>query len=269
MDARPIGIFDSGLGGLTTVKKLTECLPGEDIVYLGDTGRVPYGSRSKETIKKYASQDAAFLAGFDIKAMVIACNTVCSVAYEAVDTAYEMPIYEVVSAPARASAISSKNGKIGVVGTAATIRSGAYEKAIKNISSGLTVYSEPCPLFVSLAENGRTSGDDIAALAIAADYLKPLIEAGVDTLIMGCTHYPLLRAVISKIMGPEVTIIDSGAETAKMVAADLGKRNLLCSGKEKGTIKYFVTDSVDGFSTLASRFLESEVSGMVEQVTIE
>ena len=297
MDARPIGIFDSGLGGLTMVKKLTEFLPREEIIYLGDTGRVPYGSRSRETIIKYARQDAAFLVGFDIKAMVIACNTVCSVAFDILDSIYEIPIYEVVSAPAKAAAACTINGKIGVIGTAATIRSGAYEMALKRIAPDLRVISTPCPLFVPMVENGRNDASDIAALTIAGDYLAQLREAGVDTLILGCTHYPLLREVISKVMGRGVTLIDSGAETAKLVAEDLyargmtssggaedlrtggmassgvaedlRARGMASSGGAKGATKYFVTDGVDGFSELASRFLESNVGGMVKQITLE
>ena len=269
MDARPIGVFDSGLGGLTTVKKLAEFLPGEGIIYLGDTGRVPYGPRSRDTIIKYARQDAAFLAGFDIKAMVIACNTVCSVAFEILEKIYDIPVYEVVGPPARAAVSRTKNGRIGVIGTAATIRSRAYENAIKGADPTLSVFSEPCPLFVPLAENGRTDVGDVAAQAIAEGYLSGLRDAGVDTLIMGCTHYPLLRGVISEAMGPGVALIDSGAETAKLVADDLRARCLLSPGDNGGTVKYFVTDSVDGFSNLASRYLESEVCGLVEQVTLE
>jgi len=269
MDGRAIGVFDSGLGGLTTVKKLSEVLPHEDIIYLGDTGRVPYGSRSKETIIKYAGQDAAFLAGFDIKAMVVACNTACSCAYETLVKAYEMPVYEVVNAPVKAAVTKTKNGKIGVIGTAATIQSGVYEMAIIKASPGLNVYSTACPLFVPLAENGRTDAMDVAALTITEDYLTGLKEAGIDTLILGCTHYPLLRGVIAKVMGSDVTLIDSGAETAKMVAEDLFERDMLATRNENGTIRYFVTDSIVGFSKLASGFLESEVKGMVEQVTIE
>ena len=269
MDARPIGVFDSGLGGLTTVKKLAEFLPGESIIYLGDTGRVPYGPRSRDTIIKYARQDAAFLAGFDIKAMVIACNTVCSVAFEILEKVHDIPVYEVVGPPVRAAVSLTKNRKIGVIGTTATIRSGAYENAIKKADPMIRVFSEPCPLFVPLAENGRTDEGDVAALAIAEDYLSGLREAGVDTLIMGCTHYPLLRGVITKAMGPDVTLVDSGAETAKLVADDLRARGLLSLGDSGGTVRYFVTDSVDGFSNLASRYLESEVCGLVEQVTLE
>ena len=269
MDARPIVVFDSGLGGLTTVKKLTQLMPGEDIIYLGDTGRVPYGSRSRETIIKYARQAADFLAGFEIKAMVIACNTVCSTAHDMLDGFYGMPVYEVVTTPAKEAALSTKNRKIGVIGTAATIRSGAYEAALKNISPELMVFSVPCPLFVPLVENGRTSSDDVAALSIADDYLKELREAGIDTLIMGCTHYPLLREVISKVMGRGITLIDSGAETAKLVASDMRERGMTAPASEKGNIKYYVTDSVDGFSMPASLYMESDVNGMVEQITLE
>jgi len=269
VDTRPIGVFDSGIGGLTTVKKLAELLPGEDIIYLGDTGRAPYGSRSRETIIKYARQDAAFLAGFDIKAMVIACNTACSSAFAVLDSIYDFPVYEVVSAPVKEAVRLTKNRKIGVIGTAATIRSGAYETALKEAAPDLFVYNTPCPLFVALVENGRTRADDIAALAIAEDYLAGLCEAGVDTLILGCTHYPLLHGVISKVAGPGVLLIDSGAETAKLVAGDLSLRDLLSPGQAEGSIKYFITDSVDGFSDIASCYLDSDVRGMVEQIELE
>ena len=304
MDARPIGVFDSGLGGLTTVKKLIECLPGEDIIYLGDTGRVPYGSRSRETIIKYARQDAAFLAGFDIKAMVIACNSASSVAYGILKDTYNMPVYNVINEPADAAAAITKNGKVGVIGTTATIRSGVYEAALKLIKPDLRITSVSCPLFVPLVENGRTAGDDRAALTIAEDYLAPLREEGIDTLILGCTHYPLLRDVILNILSSGVTLIDSGAETAKLVAGDLMERGLLsesrlacCAGDSQANaadasaysgsagiesenmetrlsgaeaaVRYFVTDSAEGFSELASRFLEMDVRGMVEQITLE
>jgi len=268
MDARPIGVFDSGLGGLTTVKKLSQLLPGEDIIYLGDTGRVPYGSRSRETIIKYSLQDASFLAGFDIKAMVIACNTACSSAFEILRDSYNMPVFEVITAPAKAAAATTKNGRVGVIGTAATMRSGVYEAAVKDANPSASVFSVPCPLFVPLVENGRFGDDDIAALSIAEDYLKPLRERDIDTLILGCTHYPLLRGVISKVVGPGVTLIDSGAETAKLVFEDLQRRDML-SPSGRGSIKYFVTDSAEGFSQLASIFLESDVCGMVEQITLE
>jgi len=269
MDNRPIGVFDSGLGGLTTVKKITQYLPGEDIIYLGDTGRVPYGSRSVDTIIKFAKQDASFLTGLNIKAMIIACNTVSGVAYHILKDMYDMPIYEVITIPALTASKSTKNGKIGVIGTTATIRSGAYEKELKNISSEINVYSKACPLFVPMVENNRTDENDIAALTIAKDYLTGLCESGIDTLIMGCTHYPLLRKVISKTVGSNVILIDSGAETAKFVAEKLRDDNALSDKQKDGIFKYYVTDSVDDFNILASRFLETPVDGMVKQVSLD
>jgi len=269
MDKRPIGVFDSGLGGLTTVKKLIDLLPGEDIIYLGDTGRVPYGSRSKETITEYAHQDAAFLIEHNIKAMVIACNTVCSVAITSLKSEYDMPIFEVIEVPARVAAETTKNGKIGVIGTAATIRSGKYEEALKNINPKLEVYSVKCPLFVPLVEEGWTSPDDEAVLSIATRYLSELQKAEIDALILGCTHYPLLHDAISKIMGDKVILVDSGAETARFVAEKLQKNNMINDKNSNGIIQYFVTDSIHGFSKTASAYLESNVHGMVKQVAIK
>jgi len=272
IDKRPIGVFDSGLGGLTVLKKLAELLPDEHMIYLGDTGRVPYGSRSRETITRYAQQNAAFLMGFDIKMMVVACNTVCSVAFDKLESAYDIPIFEVVSAPAKTAAESTKNNKIGVIGTVATIRSGAYEAALRKHSPGIEVFSVPCPLFVPLVEEGWISPDDGAALNIAQRYLNDLKVSGIDTLILSCTHYPLLRGVISKVMGLGVRLIDSGAETAKLIASKQGSRLKDSKGKTTdsgGTIKYFVTDSIDGFAKQASKYLESDVKGRVQQITLE
>ena len=274
MDNRPIGIFDSGLGGLTTVKRLTELMPRESIIYLGDTGRVPYGSRSRETIIKYARQDAAFLLGHSIKAMVIACNTVCSSAtvrdvFGRSTDIGDIPVFEVISAPARAAAHRTRNGRIGVIGTKATIRSGAYEAAIKSISPDAHVTSAACPLFVPMVEDGVFSANDVAALSIAERYLAGLRTAGVDTLLLGCTHYPLLRDVIEKAMGPDVELIDSGSETAKLVSKELAELELQAQDGASASMRYFVTDSVDGFEMLASRFLERDVSGMVEQTVLD
>ena len=268
MDNRSIGVFDSGLGGLTMVKALAALIKNENIIYLGDTGRVPYGSRSKETITKYAAQNAAFLAGFDIKAMVVACNTVCSVAFEPLREAYEMPIYEVVTAPCEAAVKITKNKKIGVIGTAATISSGTYEAKLRQLDPGIDVCSIPCPLFVPLAEEGFTAQDDEIAICTAKRYLTILKDYGIDTLILGCTHYPLLTDVISYVVGGEVTLVDSGAQTAKTVAKDLEKKGLL-SGGARGKISYFVTDATDGFESRASRFLKADIHGMARQVSLE
>jgi len=269
MDNRAIGIFDSGLGGLTMVKKLLELLPNEDVVYLGDTGRVPYGSRSVDTIIKYAGQDAEFLALHNIKTMIVACNTVCSVAMDKLTDTYDMPIYEVITAPAVAAAKNTKNGKIGVIGTAATIRSESYKSALSKISGDLEVYMAACPLFVPLVEEGFTSADNEIAFRVAEQYLKSLKESAVDTLILGCTHYPLLSDVISGVMGEAVKLIDSGAETAQLVAKNLQQQSLLSDTPSGNGIKYFVTDSIEGFSERASRFLRADIRGKVQQVTIE
>ena len=271
MDARPIGIFDSGLGGLTTVKKLTELMPEESIIYLGDTARIPYGSRSRDTIIKYARQDAAFLMQFDIKAMVIACNTVCSSApvAEIMAGSQGFPVYEVVSAPARAAVQKTKNGIIGVIGTKATIRSGAYEKALKSFNPALHVLTAACPLFVPLIEDGAISWDDDITYSIAELYLSPIRASGADTLLLGCTHYPLLRGVISKVMGPPVSLIDSGEETARLVSAGLKENGMLSPAGRAPEIKYYVTDSISGFEELATKFLESDVRGKVEQAVLE
>ena len=214
MDDRPIGVFDSGLGGLTTVRELCRLLPEEDIVYFGDTGRVPYGSRSRETIVKYARQDVAFLRTFDLKTIVIACGTVSTTALDVLAAENPIPVLGVVAPAARAAARATRSGSIGLIGTQASIRSGAYERLIRAENPAARVLAQPCPLFVPLVENGRFRPGDVVIETVAAEYLAPLREAGVDTLVLGCTHYPLLEKVIGAYMGPEVRLINSGAEGA-------------------------------------------------------
>ncbi|MCL2627681.1 MAG: glutamate racemase [Oscillospiraceae bacterium] len=272
MDNRPIGIFDTGLGGLTMVKALCGLLPGEDIIYLGDTGRVPYGSRSKETIIKYAGQNAAFLHGLDIKALVVACNTVCSVAFDEVKKPYSIPFYEVVKTPAKVAAQSTKNNKIGVIGTKATINSRAYELAIHSCSPEISVFSVPCPLFVPLVEEGWTDPDDEAAKLIVKRYLEGLAKENIDTLILGCTHYPLLTETIKKVMGESVRLVDSAAETAGFIASDLKEKALLkgdADSQPKGSVQYYVTDCTKSFAAHASNFLKSDISNLVKKITVE
>ena len=269
MQSQPIGVFDSGLGGLTVVKELAKLLPGEHIVYLGDTGRVPYGSRSRDTIVKYAVQDAAFLFELGVKAIVVACNTVCSVAFKTLKNTYDIPFYEVISASAEVAAQSSLSGRIGIIGTAATIRSRAYEDKLNSLRDDLTLYSLPCPLFVPLVEEGWTDVNNEAALSIAKSYLTPLHDNGIDTLILGCTHYPLLRGVISKILGQRVTLIDSGIEMAKAVKHNLSETGLLSDKNSGGKLECFVTDGIDCFSEAASRFLEADVTEIVKQISLE
>ena len=251
------------------VKKLMELLPNEDIIYLGDTGRVPYGSRSVETIIKYAKQDAAFLVEQNIKAIVVACNTVCSVAANELPAAFDVPIYEVIKTPAKVASQITKNKKIVIIGTTATIRSGAYKLALSEISKDFEVHMKACPLFVPLVEEGWADANNEVAAKAVERYLRNIKQDGIDTLILGCTHYPLLMDVISRFMGETVKLIDSGAETANLVAQDLKLKNLLNSSKSKGKIKYFVTDSVEGFSKRASRFLCADVEESAMQVSLE
>jgi glutamate racemase len=269
MNPNPIGVFDSGIGGLTAVKRIIQLLPDESIVYLGDTGRVPYGSRSRDTIVKYARQDAEFLLRYGIKAMVIACNTVSAAAFDEVSRGAGVPVFEVIGPPSLRAAEVTRNGRIGVVGTEATIRSGAYRRAIERASPGARVISAACPLFVPLAENGRISPDDAAVMAIARDYLAPIAESGADTLILGCTHYPLLREAVARVLGNGVTLIDSGAVTAEYAAARLGGLGLLSPAGTPAARRYFVTDSAEGFEARASLFLGSDMGGLAEQVSLE
>lgn len=266
MDNRPIGIFDSGLGGLTCVKKVMELLPGEDIIYFGDTGRVPYGSRSAQTILKYTQQNIRFLKTFDIKAIIIACGTASSAALPMVQEECDVPVTGVLEPTCRRAAAVTENGRIGVLGTHGTIRSGKYLQELKRIDAGLEIYPQACPLFVPLVENGYTMHE--ATRLIAKEYLRPLQEAKVDTVILGCTHYPLLRPMIQELMGTSVKLIDAGAETAVAVRQKLEGSDLL-AGRQHGSAQYYVSDAVDGFANLAGMFLERELSGSVHTVNIE
>lgn len=268
MDRRPIGVFDSGLGGLTAVRELSRLLPGEEIIYFGDTGRVPYGSRSRETITKYARQDVAFLRTFDLKAIVIACGTVSTTALEVLAAENPIPVLGVVAPAAEEAAALTRNGKIGLIGTQASIRTGAYERQIARLAPDAAVSALACPLFVPLVENGRFRPGDKVAEMVAAEYLTPLKEAGVDTLVLGCTHYPLLSAVIGDFMGSGVKLVNTGAACARQVARQMEADGALAGGDGPGVRRYFVSDSVDDFSRLASIFLGEDVAGEVAQVDI-
>ena len=268
MDTRPIGVFDSGLGGLTALRELARLMPEEDLVYFGDTGRVPYGGRSKEILVKYARQDVAFLRSFDPKAIVIACGTVSATALDALREENDIPIFGVVEPTAHAAAHVTRNGRVGLIGTRASIRSGAYERALEALRPGTAVTARACPLLVPLVENGRFRPGDSVAETVAAEYLTPVKAAGVDTLILGCTHYPLMKAVIGAFMGPEVVLVDAGEQCARWVKKQLewdGLRNQ-CPGA--GRHRYFVSDSGGDFSELASVFLGEDVHGEVEQIDI-
>ncbi len=268
MDTRPIGVFDSGLGGLTAVRELARLMPEEDLVYFGDTGRVPYGGRSKEILVKYARQDVAFLRTFDPKAIVIACGTVSTTALDVLQAENSIPIFGVVEPAARAAAQLTKNGRVGLIGTKASIRSGAYERALAALRPGASVTSKACPLLVPLVENGRFQPGDVVAETVVSEYLTPVKAAGADTLILGCTHYPLMKPVIGAHMGPGVALVDVGEQCARWVKKQLEWDGLRNERPGAGRHRYYVSDSVEDFSALASVFLGEDVAGEVEQIDI-
>ena len=268
MDNRPIGVFDSGLGGLTAVKQLEQVLPGESLVYFGDTGRVPYGSRGKDTILRYARQDMDFLLAQNVKAVLAACGTVSSVA-RSVGEALSVPYIDVIGPSARAAAAATKNGKIGVIGTAATIASDSYRSALLRINHKLEVYPQACPLFVSLVESGFVSPQDEVTRLVAERYLAPVRAAGVDTLILGCTHYPIIAPTVAGVMGRGVTLIDSGREAALALAQALKERDLLCDAGHRRQASYFVTDTPENFLNVAELFLGHSVEGRTQRIDIE
>lgn len=263
MDNRPIGVFDSGLGGLTAVRRMHEIMPEESIIYFGDTGRVPYGTRSPETVLHYTRQDVAFLRSFDIKAIVVACGTVSSVALETVAAEIDIPMIGVVWPACRKALEVTKTGRIGVIGTPGTIRSGSYERLLHRARPALEIYARACPLFVPLVENGRVQRGDIVIETVVAEYLADLKAQNIDTLILGCTHYPLLREVIGHYMGGHVQLIDPGAE-----AADHARR-MLTPAAGRGETRYFVSDDPLSFRSLAGVFLRGEIADEVGRVEIE
>ena len=265
MSDQNIGVFDSGLGGLTAVRELMQILPGENIVYFGDTARVPYGTRSRDTICQFAAQDLRFLLEQNPKAILVACGTVSSVALPTLRRMTEIPVIGVVDPTAAAACRATKNGKIGILGTSATVKSGSYQSAIAAIDSNISVVAQSCPLFVPLVENGYLNGP-ITELA-AREYVQPLQDAGVDTVILGCTHYPLLKPVLSQLFGDGVALIDSGREAALELARVLEEKQLLSQG-DGGTRRYYVSDEVSNFSHIAGMFLDRSIDGQVEKVTI-
>lgn len=266
-DNRPIGVFDSGLGGLTAVKELEKILPKESIVYLGDTGRVPYGTKSKETVRVYSRQDMQFLLSKGVKAVLAACGTVSSTAAD-IGAALPVPYFDVVAPTAKAAAAATKNGKIGVIGTTVTVKSDSYRKALLEIDPNLQVFPQSCPLFVPLVENGFISPNDEITGLVAERYLAPIRDAGVDTLILGCTHYPIISAAIGSVMGSGVTLINSGREAAAALAKALRENSLLCEGSVRRA-DYYVTDTTEGFATVAELFLGHSVDGSTERISLE
>lgn len=263
-----IGVFDSGLGGLTAVKELKHILPQENIVYFGDTGRVPYGNRGKDTIRRYALQDAAFLLSQGVKLIIAACGTVSSVATNLGDS-LPVPFTGVVTPTASAAVRSTRNKRIGVIGTTATIQSGSYRREMEALDPHIQVFERDCPLFVPLVENGFVQPEDPIPHLVAQRYLSFFEQTGVDTLILGCTHYPIIAPMIQQIMGDGVTLIDPGRETALYARKLLTQERLLNNTNTCGQCKYFVSDAPDGFSSVASLFLGENIQFDVTRIAIE
>ena len=267
MDTRPIGVFDSGLGGLTAVRQLRRLLPGEDIVYFGDTGRVPYGSRGHDVIVRYAQQDIRFLLSQNVKFIMAACGTVSSTYPSAEAAQLPVPYTGVIGAAARAAAAATKNKRIGVIGTAASISSDSYATQLKDLVPGVQIFARACPLFVPLVENGYVNGDKVTQLMIE-EYLTPVRDSGIDTLILGCTHYPLLKSMIGEFMGPGVTLVDPAMTAAHHLERMLAERGLRAS-HESGQAHFYVSDVPDSFVQTADLFLGEYKGGPVEQIAID
>lgn len=263
MNNYAIGVFDSGMGGLTTVKEINLILPNENIIYFGDTARIPYGSRSKETILKYARQDVNFLKIHKIKMIIAACGTVSSVVINNPIENLDLEFTGVVIPACETACKITKNKKIGVIGTSATIRSESYVTTIKSIDDNIQVIGNACPLFVHLVENGYTNRNNKITKLVAEEYLEPMKNFGVDTLIMGCTHYPIIKDIIADIMGNDVTLISPGAEAGKYAKEYLTKNNLLTDRTSKGINEFYVSDSIQLFEENAKNFLGHEIRGKV------
>ncbi len=265
-DPRPIGVFDSGVGGLTVLRALRARFPAEPMVYLGDTARVPYGTKSAEVVTRYSLRNAAFLGAQDVKLLVVACNTASSVALPALRATLGIPVVGVIEPGARAAARASRSGAVGVLGTPGTIRSGAYQRALAAERPGLRIEVQACPLFVPLAEEGWVHGD--VPRLVARTYLAPMRQAGIDTLVLGCTHYPLLRGVLAEELGPGVTLVDSAEATADEVGALLGSGGVGAAPGGTGSLRVVVTDLPERMPELSARFLGERVE-RAEHVDIE
>ncbi|MBN2453663.1 MAG: glutamate racemase [Candidatus Omnitrophica bacterium] len=256
-DGRPVGIFDSGVGGLTVAKQIRKLLPGEDIVYFGDTARVPYGTKSKETVTRFSVENVEFLMEKDVKLVVVACNTASSLGLDFLKRCFRVPIIGVIEPGARAAAAATRTKRVGVMGTNATISSGAYERAIRKIGPKISVVVRGCPLFVPLVEEGWLNKP--VTRQVASEYLVPLKAARIDTLVMGCTHYPLLKEVIQGVMGPGVTLVDSAKEVAKEARNILDAAGLLNAPGRKGKDFFYVSDEPSRFIRMAERFLGKKI----------
>lgn len=253
----PIGVFDSGVGGLTVVREIMRQIPNERIVYFGDTARVPYGSKSKDTVTRYSRQIVRFLQSYQIKTIVVACNTASAYALDDIEKETDIPMIGVVKPGARTAAEVTKNGRIGVIGTEATIGSKLYNQYIKQLNSGVRIYGKACPLFVPLVEEGLWQ--DPVTDEIATRYLTELIDIGIDTLILGCTHYPLIRSTLGRIMGETVTLVNPAYETARELKEMLKSRELLNDKRPalgENQYQFYVSDMADKFKNFANSIIK-------------
>ncbi len=259
LSSKPIGVFDSGIGGLTVLRQLMQYLPGESFVYLGDTARVPYGNKSEDTVQRYSLECTDFLLQHDVRLIVVACNTASAIALDVLSSHAQVPVVGVIEPAARDAVDRSKTGVIGVIGTRATIASDAYARCIAAIQKSALVYSRPCPLFVPLVEEGWL--DTPATQYIAETYLQPLLAQNVDTLVLGCTHYPLLAPLIQRI-APGVHLVDCGTSAAATAAALLGIRTADSQHRERaqtGTVHIYLTDRTPTFQYIARELLGMNV----------
>ncbi|NLZ53938.1 MAG: glutamate racemase [Thermoanaerobacteraceae bacterium] len=254
---KPIGVFDSGIGGLTVAREIMKLLPKENIVYFGDTARVPYGPKSSEVITQFAFEGIRFLLSQDVKLIVIACNTVSATCLERLAASSPVPVLGVIEPGARAAVNATKNHTVGVIGTERTIKSRAYEEAINALNEQISIYSKACPLFVPLVEEGWLENE--ATIFTAKTYLEPLKQRGIDTLVLACTHYPLLRPVIGQIMGQGVQLVDSAQETAKEVWRILNDKNLIRQEETTAHYRYFVSDNPEKFVRVGEGFLKKPI----------
>lgn len=257
MNNRPIGIFDSGVGGLTVVKEIFKTLPREKIVYLGDTARVPYGTKSPETVKRFSVENVEFLMQFNVKLIVVACNTASSTCLPVLRSRFNIPIVGVIRPGAEKAVRITRNGRIGVIGTSTTIRSKAYENEIRKFTKDIKVTSKACPLFVPLTEEGWINGK--ITLDIAERYLAPLARKKIDTLVLGCTHYPILKYVIARAIGRDVRIVDSASAVAEETANILRRNRLLTGASGKPIHSFFATDAIEQFVKVGEKFLGRKI----------
>jgi len=264
VNRRPIGVFDSGIGGLTVVRELMHQLPHESLLYFGDTARVPYGNKSPETVRRFSREILDFLVSRDVKLVVVACNTVSAHALDDLKDVAPVPVEGVVEPGARAAVAASRSGRIGVIGTAGTVASGAYKRAIEALAASAEITSHACPLFVPLVEEGWL--DHPATRLIAEEYLAPLRAHDIDTLVLGCTHYPLLKPLLSSILGPSIRLIDSAEQTAAAVSRELAASTLHAPESQKGHVHFVVSDAPQQFEKVGRRFLGERVKDVEVQV---